>query len=761
MSSKLPHSLPFPLGAHWRGDGTHFAIYSANAEHMQLCLFDDSGKHELARFDFTAQDEGVWHGFLPADFAVAAQPGRRYGYRAFGPYEPTLGQRFNGNKLLLDPYARLLSGQLQWHDALFGFAVDSPRLDLSFDPQDSAPYMPKAVVVDDRFDWGDDRPPRTPWSDTVIYELHVRGFTKLRDDLPDLQRGTFAALGQPSTIDYLQRLGITAIELLPVHAYVRDRVLIEQGLTNYWGYNTLGYFAPDAAYLTAPDALHEMKWAIKQLHAAGIEVLLDVVYNHTGEGSELGPTLSLRGLDNASYYRLLSEDPRFYINDAGCGNVLDFTHPRVIQLTLDSLRYWVQEFHVDGFRFDLSVVLGREHNRFDPGAGFFDALLQDPVLAGVKLIAEPWDIGPGGFQVGNHPARFGEWNSEFRDALRRYWRGDENQRGIYAASLQGSAHIFDWHGRKPWASINFVTAHDGFTLQDLVSYQRKHNDANGEGNRDGSDHSYSSNAGVEGVTDVPEILERRARSKRNLLTALLCAHGTPMLLAGDEFGQTQLGNNNAYCQDNPLAWLDWSLSQSDIGKRELAFVQRLLALRRDTPLLRCDYFQHAQIEIVPGLLDVFWFDESGSELQQSDWDNPVARLLGLQRAAMRADGNIGIVLLLSNSDSAAHIFQLPLPNLPYRIAVDTHEPDIFGVQLAESAMTVAANSLVVLIATVNEPDLLQAVQAQSLLMRTPHANGADPHTHTTDAAETLHDVAVHEAAVSEEMRETNNTESSA
>jgi glycogen operon protein len=716
MTQKLLPSQPFPLGAHWRGDGTHFAVFSAHAEKMQLCLFDGSGRRELARFDFTAQDDGVWHGFLPADVSrangsVTASPGTKYGYRAYGPYDPALGQRFNGNKLLLDPYARQLSGSLAWHDALFGFTVDSPRTDLSFDPQDSAPYMPKGVICDDRFDWGDDRPPHVPWSDTIIYEMHVRGFTRLRSDLPESMRGTFLALGQPSTIDYLQRLGVTAIELLPIHAFVRDRNLIEQGLTNYWGYNTLSYFVPDAAYLTAPHAVHEMKWAIKQLHAAGIEVLLDVVYNHTAEGSELGPTLSLRGLDNASYYRLLADDPRFYVNYAGCGNVLDFSHPRVIQLTLDSLRYWVQEFHVDGFRFDLCTVLGREHDHFDPRAGFFDALLQDPVLAGVKLIAEPWDIGPGGYQVGNHPPRFAEWNSEFRDSVRRFWRGDERQRGTYAASLQGSAHLFEWNGRKPWASVNFVTAHDGFTLQDLVSYQRKHNDANGEGNRDGSDHSFSSNGGVEGDTDAVAVLAARARRKRNLLASLLCAHGTPMLLAGDEFGQTQLGNNNAYCQDNPLAWLDWKLAETTNGIAETAFVTRLLQLRREMPLLRSHYFQHAVVEVVPGLADVFWFDESGAELQQSDWNNPVARLLGLQRAGTRDDGNVDIVLLLSNSDDADHDFHLPLPNLSYRIAIDTQTPTVGDVALATAQITVAANSLVLLVAHTARAELMQATRA--------------------------------------------------
>lgn len=703
---------PFGLGAFVDNAGVHFSVYSAHADSMQLCLFDPEGQQEIARLDMPECNDGVWYGLLPD-----ARAGLVYGYRAIGPYEPQLGHRFNPNKLLLDPYARKMVGPLRWHDALYGFNLQSTNADLSFDRQDSAPYMPKAVVVDasySRFDWGDDRPPRVPWCDTVIYEMHLRGFTRLSEKLPPPLRGTFAGLGHPATIHYLQTLGITTVELLPVQAFVRDRVLVENGLTNYWGYNTLSFFIPEMAYCST-GTLAEIKTAIKQLHAAGIEVILDVVYNHTGEGSELGPTLSLRGLDNASYYRLLDSDPRFYINDTGCGNTLNFSHPRVIQLALDSLRYWVSEFHIDGFRFDLSTTLGREATGFDAGAGFFDALLQDPLLSQVKLIAEPWDLGPGGFQLGNHPARFAEWNAACRDSVRRYWRGNENQRGALAASLQGSAYLFDHDRRKPWASINFVTAHDGFTLQDLVSYNHKHNDANAENNRDGNDHNDSNNWGEEGVSSSVGVIALRDRIKRNLLATLLCCHGTPMLLAGDELGQTQHGNNNAYCQDSPLSWIDWSLLNSDESKAHFEFTQRLLRLRKQWPLLQGHYFQHAQFDLVAAvdverktmspLRDVFWFDERGIELSESDWQNPTARLLGLRRAEIRSDGSnktnesINILLLLCNADSDAHYFVLPpLPGymgeLPdYRVLFDTSNPAIDNQLLEKNGWLIDAHAM--------------------------------------------------------------------
>lgn len=681
-----------PLGAHWDGRGVAFAVFSDDAEAVELCLFDASGRREVARLHMPDCIDGVWRGYLQT-----AAPGLLYGYRAYGPYDPKAGQRFNPHKLLLDPYARQLAGELKWHDALYGYRIGAPRADLSFDRRDSAQYMPKGVVTADRFDWGNDHAPRTPWSDTVIYEMHLRGFTKLRNDLPEHDRGTFGALGHPATIDYLRRLGVTAVELLPVHAFARDRHLLEKGLTNYWGYNTLAYFAPDQAYLS-DGTLGQLKWAVKQLHAAGIEVILDVVYNHTCEGGELGPTLSLRGFGNPIYYRT-AEDPRYLINDTGCGNTVNFAHGRVIQWVMDSLRYWVQEFHIDGFRFDLGVTLGRESYGFDPGAGFFDALLQDPVLAQVKLISEPWDIGPGGYQVGNHPARFAEWNGRYRDDVRRYWKGDAGMRGAYAARLQGSADIFDHHRRRPWASVNFVTAHDGFTLHDLVSYNEKHNEANGENNADGCQQNDSYNWGAEGATDDPALIAQREQIKRNFLVTNLFALGTPMLLAGDEFGQTQHGNNNAYCQDSELSWLDWSLPGGERGRALHDFVCRLIALRRSQQLLRMDYFPHAQIELAPGLRDVFWFDERGCELQELDWLNTNARLLGLRRAMLLDEQTVGAAILLNNSDSAAHEFSLPEPYMDCVLQVDTARPEVADEPVRDQRVVIAPHSFVLLLAS--------------------------------------------------------------
>ena len=700
MSDLPDHLLPpdrnhsaGPLGAHWDGRGTHFAVYSESAERIELCLFDAGGRHEQ-RLAMPDCADGVWRGYLPN-----ARPGQLYGYRAYVPYEPKQGLRFNPHKLLVDPYARQLAGELKWHDALYGYKVGSPRGDLSFDRRDSAAYVPKAVVVDEHFDWGDERPPRTPWAETVIYETHLRGFTKRRGGLYEHDRGTFGALGHAQTIDYLKRLGITAVELLPVHAFVRDRYLVEQQLTNYWGYNTLAFFAPDGAYLS-DGTLGQVKWAIKQLHAAGIEVILDVVYNHTCEGSELGPTLSLRGLDNATYYRLLPDAPRHYINDTGCGNTVNLSHPATIRLVMDSLRHWVQEFHIDGFRFDLGVTLGREPEGYSPGAGFFDALMQDPLLARCKLISEPWDLGPGGYQIGNHPAGMAEWNGKFRDDIRRYWRGDAGMRPALAARLQGSAEMFDHHRRRPWASVNFITAHDGFTLDDLVSYNGKHNEANGEDNRDGSDHNDSSNWGVEGPSDDDAVVAQRERTKRALLATLLIAHGTPMLLAGDEFGQTQHGNNNAYCQDNEIAWLDWSRLDEARGAALQAFVRQLLQLRREQPLLQGRVFQHARIEYAPGVRDVFWFDEDGVEPSTDDWNNPNARLLGLRRVGLAAgrDNMLDIVVALFNADGNAFRFELPPPSLDYRLLFDSADPERRDLHVIDDTVEVAGHSVVVLAA---------------------------------------------------------------
>jgi isoamylase len=694
------------LGAHWDGRGTHFGMFAEHAERVELCIFSPSGRQQIARLPMPDCVHGIWSGYLPN-----CRPGTQYGYRVYGPYDPKRGHRFNPYKLLLDPYARQTAGSLKWHDALFGYRVGSGRGDLSFDRRDSANYMPKAVVTNDTFDWGDDRPPRIPWEELVVYEMHVKGFTKLREDILPHDRGTFGALGHPAVIDYLKRLGVNAVELLPVHLFARDRRLVERQLTNYWGYNTLSYFSPDPAYLS-DDTLGQIKWAVKQLHSAGIEVILDVVYNHTCEGNEMGPTLSWRGFGNASYYRLLPDNPRYHINDTGCGNTLDMTHPRVIQMIMDSLRYWVQEFHVDGFRFDLCATLGREDYGFDPGNGLFDAMQQDPTLMETKLIAEPWDIGPGGHQVGNHPARFAEWNDHFRDDARRFWRGDEQMRGALAARLQGSAEIFDHDHRKPWASVNFITAHDGFTLQDLVSYEQKYNQANEENNQDGTDNNLSRNWGEEGPTSNESVINTRETIKRNFLATLLCSHGTPMLLAGDEMGQTQQGNNNAYCQDNELTWLDWSLLKSERGRRLMEFTAQLIALRKNNPLLQPRYFQHALVEVVPGIPDIFWFDQNGLELSSEEWSAGSGRHLALQRARKLED-QVELLVFLANADEESHHYLLPVPSLRYDVQVNTADDENKDIDSKEG-VKLPPRSCILLTAKINAQTLERLIEDQAL-----------------------------------------------
>jgi isoamylase len=663
----LPGSS-YPLGATWDGLGTNFAVFSANATRVDLCLFDPSGRREVARVPLPEWTDEVWHGYLPD-----AQPGLLYGYRVHGRYEPQNGHRFNPHKLLLDPYARQISGELRWSDALFGYRLHSSRVDLSMDRRDSAAGIPKAIVTDEAFTWGDDHPPAIPWSETVIYEAHLRGLTMRRDDILPHERGTFAALCHPQVIDHLRRLGVTAVELMPIHAFVQDRHLLEKGLRNYWGYNTLAFFAPEPSYM-ADGSLNEIRTAIRRLHAARIEVFLDVVYNHTAEGSELGPTLSFRGLDNASYYRLFENDKRRCINDTGTGNTVNLSHPRVLQMVLDSLRYWVTSFHVDGFRFDLGAALGREAHGFDPGSGFFDAIRQDPVLSRVKLISEPWDIGPGGYQLSNHPPGFAEWNDRFRDGIRRFWRGDPGQRPDIATRLAGSGDLFDRRGRRPWASINYAASHDGFTLADLVSYVQRHNEANGEGNRDGHQENVSANWGVEGPTDDPSIRETRGRVQRALLATVFFANGTPMLLAGDEFGRTQKGNNNSYSQDNEVSWLDWAQAASPEGQELTAFVARLIALRRSYPVLRAAHFLHGRSEPAPGILDIAWFDEEGASIDERAWRNPEERTLVLRRACETPEGQVAVLTLLLNPTGEDRRFQLPAPEAPARILVDTADP---------------------------------------------------------------------------------------
>ena len=688
MPTTLEPGSPYPLGAAWDGLGVNFAVFSAHAERVDLCLFDPSGRREIARVPLPEQTDEVFHGYL-----AGARAGLLYGFRAYGPYDPQHGHRFNPNKLLLDPYARQIWGDVRWSDALYGYRLHSARGDLSYDRRDSAPGMPKAVVVDGAFNWGDDRPPNTPWSETVIYEAHLRGLTMQREDVLPHERGTFAALASPPMIAHYRKLGITAVELLPIHAFVQDRVLVEKGLRNYWGYNTLGFFAPEQRYLS-DGSLNEIKVAIRRLHAAGIEVILDVVYNHTAEGSEEGPTFSLRGLDNLSYYRLIQNDLRRCVNDTGTGNTVNLSHPRVLQMVMDSLRYWVEHFHVDGFRFDLGVTLGREDHGFDPGSGFFDAVRQDPVLQRVKLISEPWDIGPGGYQLGQHPPGFAEWNDRARDSFRRFWRGDGGQRPELAARLAGSSDLFDHRSRKPWASINFVASHDGFTLADATAYEQKHNHANGEDNRDGHGENCSSNWGVEGSTDDPAILETRGRVARALLATLMFAQGTPMLLAGDEFGRTQQGNNNAYAQDNAISWVDWAPAATPEGEALTAFLARLIALRAELPVLRAKHFLHGREEIAPGVLDIAWFGEDGQPLSAAAWNDGGERTLTLRRAYRRDDGAAPILIFMLNPTADDRVFTLPDPCPAADVLLDTARPTAPRRSFHGGVVTVQAQSAV-------------------------------------------------------------------
>jgi len=653
LPSKLQPGHHATLGASWDGMGVNFAVFSANAQRIDLCIFDPTGRRELARLPLPSYTNEVWHGYLPD-----ARPGLLYGFRAHGPYDPLRGHRFNPAKLLIDPYARAFHGTLSWSDTLFGYRINSSRSDLSIDRRDSAASMPKCVVTSEGFNWGNDHRPNVPWDRTIIMEGHVKGLTMRSVDLDQPERGSFQGLADPRLIEHLLSLGITTLELMPVHGFVRDRFLLERGLTNYWGYNTIAFFAPHARYVATgtPD---ELRLAIRRLHAAGIEVILDVVYNHTAEGSELGPTLCHRGLDNASYYRLVPGDERRHINDTGCGNTVNLSHPRVLQMVLDSLRYWASSFHVDGFRFDLCATLGRESYGFNPNASFFNAVLQDPVLSGLKLIAEPWDPGPGGYQTGNHPPGFAEWNDRFRDTTRRFWRGDPLQRGDLAARLSGSSDLFGRRGRRPWSSINFVTAHDGFTLEDVVSYNERHNDANGEHGQDGHADNLSNNWGIEGPTNDQAITETRERVKRAMLATLLFSHGTPMLLAGDEFGHTQDGNNNAYCQDNAISWLDWKRASSPRGKRQIDFATRLIALRNRHASLRSDVYLHGREQPTPNMPDISWFDSEGTVMTETAWNDVDGRVLGVRRARVNEHGSLDITYLLLNPSDKRMMCILP------------------------------------------------------------------------------------------------------
>ncbi|GAB4450797.1 MAG: glycogen debranching protein GlgX [Chloroflexi bacterium OHK40] len=672
---------PSPLGATWDGQGVNFALFSAHATRVELCLFDGpDATRESVRLTLPERSEDIWHGYVPE-----LRPGQLYGYRVYGPYNPAQGHRFNPHKLLVDPYARALSGTISWDNALYGYRVGSPYTDLTIGKRDSAPYAPRSVVVDPHFDWGKDHRPNTPLHDSVIYELHVKGFTKLHPDIPAELRGTYAGLATPPVIEYLKALGVTAVELLPIHHFVDDQYLVDKGLINYWGYQSIGFFAPDGRYARVSERgeqVAEFKQMVKALHAAGIEVLLDVVYNHTGEGNQLGPTICFRGVDNASYYRLVPDNPRYYMDYTGTGNSLNTTNPRVLQLVLDSLRYWVQEMHVDGFRFDLARTLARGVNDADRPSAFFEIIKQDPVLSQVKLIAEPWDVGPDGYWVGRFPAPWAEWNGKYRDNVRKYWKGDAGQAAELASRIMGSMDLYHHNGRRPYHSVNFVTAHDGFTLRDLVSYNEKHNEANGEGNRDGDSHNNSWNMGVEGPTDDPAIREARLRQIRNFLATLLLSQGTPMLVAGDERGRTQGGNNNAYCQDNPISWIDWTPDPE--ADELLDFTRRLVALRRCHPLLhRRNFFKGA---LTPGGADydVEWLSPDGQEIGPALWNSPELRCFGLllNGRVMREQDEFGqpvhddVLLILFNAGHETLPFILPdWPDDPvWEVLVDTADP---------------------------------------------------------------------------------------
>jgi glycogen operon protein len=644
---RLTAGQPHPLGATWDGRGTNFALFSANAEKVELCLFDRHGRREVERINLPERTEDVWHGYLND-----VLPGQPYGYRVHGPYDAERGLRFNAHKLLIDPYAKSITGRLVWSDAHFGYRAGSARADLSFDRRDNARGMPKAVVIDEAFTWGEEHRPSIPWEHTIIYEAHVKGLTQQREDVPPGWRGTFRGLAAPSVISHLKRLCVTAIELLPIHAFIDDRHLVQRGLNNFWGYNSIGFFAPEARYaLDAP--LDAFRSTVSRLHEAGIEVILDVVYNHTAEGNHLGPTLSFRGIDNLSYYRLLPGQPRYYDDFTGCGNALNLTHPRVLQMVMDSLRYWVEVCHVDGFRFDLATTLGRGPNGFDRNAPFFAAIRQDPALAAVKLIAEPWDIGMGGYQVGGFPAGWSEWNDHFRRTLRRYWSGEGNLIGELGRRMTASADLFDHDRRGPRSSINHITVHDGFTLADLTGYQRKHNEANGEDNRDGSDENYSTNCGVEGPTSDPKILELRRQLRRNLLSSLFLAQGVPLVLAGDEVANSQGGNNNAYCQDNPTGWIDWSAMGGPDD--DIALIGRLTELRRRFSQLRPRRWVEGRRP--DGSFGVLWLTPHATEMTEQDWKFPEGRFLSYLLAPLE-HGQPALYIVLNAAPESIE-FMLP------------------------------------------------------------------------------------------------------
>jgi isoamylase len=674
--SRVTEGRPFPLGATWDGLGVNFALFSAHATKVELCLFDDKGEKELERIELPEYTDEVWHGYIPGMHA-----GQVYGYRVYGPYEPDAGHRFNPNKLLIDVYAKQLVGSLKWSDALFGYKLGSKDADLSFDERDSAPFVPKARVIDSAFTWGEHKSLLVPPDQTIIYETHVRGISMRHPDIPEAHRGTFAGISNPCILQHLNDLGITSIELMPVHAFVDDKHLQDRGLCNYWGYNSIAFFAPHTPYLARGD-LNEFKEMAARLHAAGVELILDVVYNHTAEGNELGPTLSMRGIDNCTYYRLMPDNHRYYVNDSGTGNTLDLTHPCVLRLVTDSLRYWAVDMGVDGFRFDLGTILAREETGFNERHGFHVACRQDPTLSQLKLIAEPWDCGWGGYQAGAFPPGWFEWNDRFRDTVRAYWRGDQGKLPELAARLTASGDIFNQRGRRPAASVNFVTAHDGFTLHDLVSYNDKHNEANGEDNKDGTDNNLSCNYGEEGPTDNPKILPLRQRQMRNLMATLLFSQGTPMVLSGDELAHSQQGNNNTYCQDNELTRLNWEMD--DQAKTMFEFTRKLIQLRKNYPILRRGRFLVGEYNEELGVTDVTWLGPDGEPMTDDRWHDAGRACLGMlmdgraQPTGIHKSGGDETLLLILNAHSNAINFTLPevAEGTGWHCLIDTNHPDM-------------------------------------------------------------------------------------
>jgi isoamylase len=676
-AARIAEGVPFPLGATWNGVGVNFALFSAHATKVELCLFDATGREEIERIELPEYTDEVWHVFVPD-----LKPGAVYGYRVHGPYAPEEGHRFNPNKLLLDPYAKSHIGELKWAPEIFGYTLDHEDGDLSFDERDSAPFVPKCKVVDANFSWSHPERNALPWERVIFYETHVRGFTMRHPEVPEHLRGTFAGLGHKPVIDYIKGLGVTTVELLPIQMFVNDSYLLDKGLTNYWGYNTIGFFAADPRFFAGANAsVEEFKGMVDRFHNANLEVILDVVYNHTAEGNERGPTLSFKGIDNASYYRLMPDEPRYYINDTGTGNTLNLSHPRVLQMVTDSLRYWVSEMKVDGFRFDLATILGREPQGFDEGGGFLDSCRQDPVLSSVRLVAEPWDCGPGGYQVGGFPPGWAEWNDRFRDTTRAFWKGDEGIVPDLAKRLTGSGDKFNRRGRRPWASVNFIAAHDGFTTNDLVSYNDKHNEANGEDNKDGHSDNKSWNFGVEGPTDDADIRQQRERQKRNLLATLLLSQGTPMILAGDEFGRTQKGNNNAYCQDNEISWLDWE-GIDDEGRALTEFVKNLTMLRHRLPVLRRGRFLTGEYNAELEVTDTRWLSPTGADLTQEQWDDTAMRCFGLvidgraQASGIRRPASDATLLLVLNAHH--DVVNFTMPDVPegdkWTVLLDTNMP---------------------------------------------------------------------------------------